>query len=105
MAGFGAPKGNQFAVKDKRWRMAIDRALENKSRAMGVQALDAIAEQMISVALGEDETADVKDKLAVWREIADRLDGKPKQEVDANLGATDGLIDLLSRRRADKTGE
>lgn len=97
--------GNQYAAKEKRWRMAIDRALEHKSKALGVQALDAIAEQMICVALGENEDADIKDKLAVWREIADRLDGKPKQEVDANLGATDGLIDLLSRSRAPKASE
>ena len=47
MAERGAPLGNQNAVKAKRWQQAIDRALERRSKAAGIEALDELAEKLL----------------------------------------------------------
>ncbi len=69
----GAPKGNQNAVKAKRVKTAIDKALENKSKALGQQALVAISETVVDAALNGEQWA--------VRELYDRIDGKPHQSV------------------------
>ena len=67
----GAPLGNQNAARAKRWREAVLRAL---SRANGnVDAgLDTAADKLVALAADGDKWA--------IDHIADRLDGKPKQE-------------------------
>lgn len=69
----GAPLGNQNAVKAKRWAQAIDRALENRSRAAGIEALDALAEKLLTLADAGD--------LQALKELGDRLDGKSAQPI------------------------
>lgn len=70
----GAPIGNQNAVKAKRWQQAIDRALEKRSKAKGIEALDELAEKFLK----EVEAAGI----AGYREFGDRLDGKPSQQLE-----------------------
>jgi hypothetical protein len=71
----GAPQGNDNRVKGKRWQTAIDNALAKRgSRAEGIQALDALAEKLLSLAEDGD--------LGALKELGDRLDGKPSQAVD-----------------------
>jgi hypothetical protein len=70
----GAPIGNQFAAKSKRWSMAIDRALEKRSRVAGVEALDELAEKLLLLADQSD--------LGALRELGDRIEGKPGQAID-----------------------
>lgn len=72
--------GNQYAAKSKRWQMAIERALEKRSRAAQVEALDALAEKLL-------ENCDAGD-LASLKELGDRLDGKPTQSTE--LSGPDG---------------
>ena len=69
----GAPKGNQNAVKGNRWAQAIDRALEKRSRAAQVNALDELAEKLL-------ENCDAGDMTAL-KELGDRLDGKTPQGI------------------------
>lgn len=76
----GAPVGNTNAHKGRRWRDAIDRALEKKSRGEQQQALDECAAALIDKCLEGDMTA--------LKELGDRLDGKSVQAV--NLGNEDG---------------
>lgn len=78
----GAPLGNQNAVKAKKWAAAIERALDRRSKAEGVQALDALAEKLL-VACDEGD-------LAALKELGDRLDGKPAQSVA--VGNTEGEV-------------
>jgi len=69
----GAPIGNQNAVKAKRWQAAIDRALEKRSKADGIAELDALAEEFLDAVRAEG--------IAGFRELGDRIDGKPSQEL------------------------
>jgi hypothetical protein len=69
----GAPVGNQNAVKAKRWSQAIDRALEKRSKAAGIEALDELAEKLLQRAEEGDLTA--------LKELGDRMEGKPAQII------------------------
>lgn len=86
----GAPFGNQNATKAKRWSDAIDRALEKRSKGDGIKALDDLAEKF----LDEVEAAGI----AGYRELADRLDGKPPQAI---VGADGGPVVVEIVRFAD----
>lgn len=70
-----APKGNSNAAKAKQWSAAIERALDKrvpgKTRA---EALDDLAEKL----LRQCEEGD----LSALKELGDRLDGKPSQQID-----------------------
>ena len=68
-----APIGNQFAAKSKRWQMAIERALEKRSRSDQINALDDLAEKLLTLCDQGD--------LAALKELGDRLDGKASQIV------------------------
>ena len=75
-----AAKGNQYAAHSKRWLMAIERALEKRSRIEQVEALDELAEQLLQQC--------AKGDLSALRELGDRLDGKPHQTVEAKIDNT-----------------
>jgi hypothetical protein len=68
-----APLGNTNAARGNRWRDAIDRALEKRSRARGIQALDELAERLLAAAEEGEGWA--------LKELGDRFDGKPAQGV------------------------
>lgn len=68
-----APIGNQNAVKARRWREAIMRALARKCGSVD-QGLDAAADKLACLAIDDG------DKWAL-EEIGDRLDGKPAQSL------------------------
>lgn len=85
----GAPVGNKNAVKAKRWQQAIDRALERRSKASGIEELDRLADVFLATA--EDMTISTEKRgpsIAGLTELADRLDGKPHQSVA--VGNPDG---------------
>lgn len=68
-----AAPGNQYAAKERQWRMAIERALEKRGAADRRAALDELA----GVLLGKAAEGD----MAALKEIGDRLDGKPAQAI------------------------
>jgi hypothetical protein len=70
----GAPVGNQNAANGKKWRAAIDRALETRSRSEGREILDALADELINQALAGEQWA--------FQQLGDRLDGKVAQGVE-----------------------
>jgi hypothetical protein len=64
---------------DKVWRDALIRALARRSEDGGFTAgLDVVADQVIQAASEGDKDA--------WKEIGDRLDGKPKQQTEITGG-------------------
>ena len=71
----GNPNG---ARKPRRWAAAIDKALENRSRAKQVEALDELAEKLLSACDAGD--------LAALKELGDRLDGKANQSISGPDG-------------------
>ena len=75
----GAPKGNRNAKKAKDWENALRRILAqytSETVPQG-QALSAIAEVCVMQALAGDKDA--------RNEIANRLDGKPKEFIEAEF--------------------
>lgn len=73
MATSGGQPGNQSAVRAKKWREAIMRALARKSGTVD-QGLDAAADKLAKLAIDDG------DKWAI-EEIGDRIDGKAAQSV------------------------
>jgi hypothetical protein len=73
----GAPVGNQNAKKAKRWQDALLKALaryeSDEQKVKAGEALDKIAERVVSLALLGDKDS--------WQEIGNRLDGKPAQVI------------------------
>ena len=67
----GGQPGNQNALKAKRWYQAIDRALEKRSKAEGIEELDRLAEKFLDEVEASGMTG--------FKELGDRLDGKPPQ--------------------------
>ena len=86
----GAPIGNQNAAKGKRWTAAVERALER--RATNREPPKDVSKFMAGIDAAADEFVkqlfDSKD-LGYFKELGDRLDGKPHQtiaaEVDTNV--------------------
>ena len=87
-----APLGNQNAIKGRRWQQAIDRALDRRSKADAIHELDRLAEKFLDQV--EDEG------IRGFSELGDRLDGKPKQQIEAT-GADGGpLVVMISPEQA-----
>lgn len=84
----GAPEGNQNAANGKKWKAAIDRALETRSRAEGREILDDIANVLINQALAGEQWA--------FAQLGDRLDGKPKQQTELS-GPDGGPVETVTR--------
>lgn len=85
MAERGGQPGNQNAANGKRWQAAILRALEARSRIAQKEALDLLAEKLLS----KCDEAD----LQALKELGDRVDGKPSQEMDVTHRG--GLAEVL----------
>jgi len=79
MAERGGQPGNDNATKNKRFYEALDRAIAQDDG----KRLRGAAEKLLTLA----------DQGEAWavRELADRLDGKPKQQVEAS-GPEGGAI-------------
>ena len=82
----GAPIGNQNAVKSRPWALAIERALARRSKVAQMEALDALAEKLL-------DRCDQGDMVAL-KELGDRLDGKPKQQIDAEINGQIALAKI-----------
>ncbi len=94
MVDCGHPN-NDHRVKGKRWLQAINRALDKRSKAAGIEALDALAEKLLAACDAGD--------LGALKELGDRLDGRPAQVIgsDPDNPFSVSLIDAkaeLSRR-------
>jgi len=87
----GAPLGNHNAVKAKRWQQAIDRALERRSKASGIEELDRLADKFI-----ECVDTGSKDFMPGFHALGDRLDGKPAQAI---TGPDGGALQIQNIER------
>lgn len=90
----GAPLGNQNAVKAKRWQQAIDRALQRRAKSDQIAELDRLADVYLDTVEAMTEGTEKRGpSIDGFRDLADRLDGKPAQQV-ALTGADDGPIQV-----------
>ncbi len=76
MSQVGAPLGNQNGRKGKLWSDAIKRAIREKVEGEDWEAKIA----KLAGALVDEAK---KGELQALKEIGDRLDGKPKQQIEA----------------------
>ncbi len=81
-----APFGNQNAAKAKRWEAAICRALsswpnppDNTDCSALIQGLNLAAHEFVRSLHAERD-------IAFFRELGDRLDGKPAQAITGEDG-------------------
>lgn len=79
----GAPIGNQNAVRAKRFRSAVERALAREGKGNFDKGLNKLADKLVSLAKKGESWA--------LREVADRLDGKVAQAVELT-GANGGEL-------------
>lgn len=87
----GAQPGNKNAAKAKRWQKALERALARVGGDVD-KGLDSIADQVVRAAISGDPVA--------WKEIGDRLDGKPAQAI---TGADGGPLVVITATPHDET--
>lgn len=92
----GAPKGNTNSAKGRLLNDALKRAISRKYGDL-TTGLDALAMRFIN----SIETEDKDSALAKFRELADRLDGKPAQAVtvagDEDGGPIKSLNEIVIR--------
>jgi hypothetical protein len=81
MAGPGAPEGNQNRANQYRIKRTFEKLLdEASSKREGLTKLEAMCKAQLEKAEEGDTQA--------FREVADRVDGKPKQQTE--LSGPDG---------------
>lgn len=85
----GAPIGNQNAAKAKEWELALKRAMARKANGDFRGTLDEIAAVVVDAALMGEKDA--------WREVADRMDGKPAQGMTVSGDPEKPLVTLVER--------
>lgn len=97
-----APRGNQNAAKGKRWQKALEKALARFSKDGTVEdGLAQIATCVVELAAAGDKDA--------WREIGDRIDGKPQVSVELRDNReprdwTDAELDAIIASYAGRGG-
>ncbi len=90
----GAPIGNQNGARAKVFQGAILRAFKLRSKDQSIQALDEIALALVDQARAGKEWAVL--------EIANRLDGKPAQQLIHSGDADSPLVVEILRLAAEK---
>lgn len=77
MAESGGQKGNTNGRRAKVWSQAIERALKKRSKVDQSEALDILAEKLLT--LCDDGN------LQALQELGNRIEGKPAQSVDMTI--------------------
>lgn len=80
----GAPQGNTNAADGKRWKLAIEAALEKRGQEKWAALTDLAATLLNKAAEGD---------MGALRELGDRIDGKPAQQM-VMTGKDDGPIQI-----------
>jgi hypothetical protein len=88
----GRPRG---AWSEKRFRDALNLAV-NEERKDGLHRLRVIANQLVTAAEGGD--------MVAIKEVADRLDGRPNQSHDVDVGVNEQLLALIEAGLARTRG-
>lgn len=90
MAKAGAPLGNQNGIKNP-WRTALE-SVVSKSPLK----LRQVAETLVDAAIAGD--------IQAIKELGDRLDGKPKQSIEADISLSPGaeFVELLRQLSSGK---
>lgn len=82
----GAPIGNQNA--SKQWKKSLEKALARLGGTDVDSGLAIIADKVVTAAASGDKDA--------WKDIADRLDGKPAQSLTLS-GDEDNPLNVITK--------
>lgn len=93
MASIGGQPGNTNAAKGRRWQDAINRALERRSKAAGIEELDRLADEFLAEVEAEG--------INGFKELGDRLDGKPAQALEHSGPNGEPLVVKITSKDAD----
>ena len=85
----GAPEGNTNHTKGRLWNQAIKRALRKRSKTDQLEALDELADKLLS--------ACDQGELTALKELGDRLDGKAAQSVAVSGDENNPLVTKIVR--------
>ncbi len=91
----GAPQGNSNAAKAKVFNAAMMRAFKARSKTEALEALDAVALQLVDQGLAGEQWAIC--------EIANRLDGKPAQQI-VHSGDSESPLTITIKRFTEGVG-
>lgn len=70
-------KGRSGPKQEKPWRDALLKAVSKRAQKDGPQFLERVADAVVAAAVTGD--------MQAAKEIGDRLDGKPRQEIEATV--------------------
>ena len=70
-------KGRSGPKQEKPWRDALLKAVSKRAQKDGPQFLERVADAVVQAAVTGD--------MQAAKEIGDRLDGKPRQEIEATV--------------------
>lgn len=84
----GAPLGNQNRALQYRIKRTLESCLEKRSKKDGLDALEAACDALIDRSLSS---------LQDFKQLADRLDGKPAQAIDLGSDPDRPLISKVVR--------
>ena len=89
-----APLGNNNGAKGTRWRSAIEKAIDSWPEAYEggsnelMKGINAAASAFVRKMMEDGD-------IAFFREFGDRIDGKPKQTIEATLSTHEMALDEL----------
>jgi hypothetical protein len=82
MAGYGAPPGNNYAAKAKRWSEAVERAIAAYPDAPNTEGCNELMLGLNNAAQAFVAKMMVENDIAFFREFGDRMEGKPAQPLE-----------------------
>jgi len=92
----GAPKGSKNAFKGNEWSKSLKRAMaryaasEGEDQVSWRKGLDKAADKVVAAACEGQKDA--------WQEIANRIEGKPRQgvDLDANVDVNAKITKIVN---------
>ena len=90
----GAPLGNNNGQKNRVWSLALEKALENRSKGDQMKSLIELANALIAKCLEGD--------MVALKELGDRIEGKPLQSIHNFERTIDIRWQAISRSEIDR---
>lgn len=84
-------KGRSGPKQEKPWRDALLKAVSKRAEKDGPQFLERIADAVVKAAAAGD--------MQAAKEIGDRMDGKPRQEIEATVETSHYVIETPAQAK------
>lgn len=84
-------KGRSGPKQEKPWRDALLKAVSKRAGKEGPQFLEKVADAVVQAAVTGD--------MQAAKEIGDRLDGKPRQEIEATVETNHYVVETPAQAK------